>query len=55
MGETYADRAEAAEELARQARNERERRAFEEIARIWRRLAGGAPVEMPEDRTFGPS
>jgi len=40
MGDTYADRARAAEALARKARKEPERRAFEEIALIWRRLAG---------------
>lgn len=41
MGETYADRVATAEALARNARKEAERRAFEEIALIWRRLASG--------------
>ena len=40
MTGTYRERAEQAETLARSARNHRERKDFQEIARIWRRLAG---------------
>lgn len=52
MRETYTERARAAEELAAKARNDGERRAFEEIAWLWRRLAGGASAEPQEARTF---
>lgn len=37
---SYRERASEAEVLAHRARTERERAAFKEIARIWRRLAG---------------
>lgn len=42
---------EEAEALALRARNAEERRAFQEIAEIWRRLAGEAqrPAARPTD------
>lgn len=49
MGQTYIDRAMAAEALARNARKEAERQAFEEIARIWRRLASGERAAIGPD------
>ena len=55
MGDSYTERAQTADALARNARNDRERQAFEEIALIWRRLASGErPVTAPEERTFEP-
>jgi hypothetical protein len=53
MAGTYRERAEQAETLAGKARTHRERRDFQEIARIWRRLAGEQddPPET-EPRTF---
>jgi hypothetical protein len=47
MGETFADRAREAEALARKARSERERSAFEEMAVLWRRLAAGQGAATP--------
>ena len=41
MAGTYRDRAKEADALAARAYSPRERKAFEEIAAIWRRLAEG--------------
>jgi len=50
MPGNYLDRLKEAEELAKRARNDRERVAFDEIASIWRRLAEG-PAPNPEKPT----
>jgi hypothetical protein len=53
MTASYEERALGAEALARRARNPREREAFSEIAKLWRRLAGGLNAEQQgEARTF---
>ena len=41
----YRKRAEMAERRARLGRSDAERRKFQEIARLWRRLAEGEPDE----------
>lgn len=42
MPSTYLERAQDAEAQAGRARNEQERKAFEEIAALWKRLAADA-------------
>lgn len=54
MTETYVQRAQDAEALAKSARTPEERRAFRDIAAIWRRLAeqqaepAAEPPEPPQ-------
>jgi ferric-dicitrate binding protein FerR (iron transport regulator) len=45
----YRKRAEEAERLSGSARNPEEKAAFEEVARLWRRMAKEETPKDPED------
>lgn len=55
MSGTYQERAEQADVLARNARSQNERQTLQEIARLWRRLAGNEKdAPRIERRSFIP-